>query len=152
MSDIKNKLRLIYNFLFKTSRRWLTVKTVFLTAVARFRIYFFKGSKLHKYLGKPGESTFEDLQTRRDIGNMLYVIDKVARVAKRVPWQSKCLVQAMVAQRLLRDYNIKSTLYLGVSRDEESGKMIAHAWVRCGSVYICGGKGEGYAVVAKFIM
>ena len=28
--------------------------------------------------------------------------------------------------------------------------MIAHAWLRCGQIYVTGGDGQGYAVVAKF--
>ena len=108
---------------------------------------------MHKYLGENNAETGFDVpevETRRDIK---YVINRVARVAKRVPWESKCLVQAMVAQRLLRDYRIESTLYLGVSRDmDEGGKMVAHAWVRCGPYSVCGGTGEGYATVARFKM
>lgn len=151
---LMNLFRLIYNFLFKTKRRSLTVKAVFFAAVARFRIFFFPGSKLHRYLGEHGKETpleeFEDLETRR---NMFFVADKVARVANRVPWESKCLVQAMVAQRLLRGYGLSSTLYLGVGRDKnEQKKMVAHAWVRCGAVHICGGSGEDYGVVATFVM
>ncbi len=153
MKKINEIARLIYNFIFKTRRRKLTVKTLFLVAIARFRIYFYHGSKIHKYLGTPGETPYEDLTRREDINNMLFVAEKVARVARRVPWQSKCLVQAMVAQRLLKSYKLQSTLYLGVGRDkEQNNKMVAHAWVRCGKVYVCGGKGEDYATVAKFVM
>ena len=148
---MRNALRLIYNFLFKTKRRRLTVKAVVYAAIARFRISFFPGNKLHRYLGEPGAETGSEApeaEQRRDVG---FVADKVARVARRVPWESKCLVQGMVAQRLLRDYHIASTLYLGVGRDKEDGdKMVAHAWVRCGPYSVCGGNGEGYAIVARF--
>ena len=145
--------KLIYNFIFKTKRRGLTVKAVFLAALARFRIYFYPGSKLHRYLGEIGKETdknaIEDINKQHDI---YFIADKVARVANRVPWESKCLVQAMVAQRLLRGYGLSSTLYLGVGRDNRTGgKMIAHAWVRCGTYYVCGGNGENYGTVASFI-
>ena len=146
--------RLVYNFIFKTKRRGLTVKAVFLAALARFRIYFYPGGKLHRYLGELGRETereeFEDVDVRLDI---FHVADKVARVARRVPWESKCLVQAMVAQRLLKAYRLQSTLYLGVGRNqEENGAMVAHAWVRCGTYAVCGGNGEGYGIVASFVM
>lgn len=147
-------IRLIFNFLFRTKRRSLTVKAVFYAAYARIRIYFFPGSKLYRYLGEHGSETpveeITDPELRR---NFNFVSNRVFGVARRMPWESKCLVQAMVAQRLLRGYNMKSTLYLGVGRDEkQNGKMIAHAWVRCGDHFVCGGNGEGYAVVAKFTM
>ena len=43
---------------------------------------------------------------------------------------------------------IASTIYLGVFK--ENGKLKAHAWLRCGQLYLTGGNGEGMAVVAKF--
>ena len=146
-------IKLIHNFIFKTDRRGLTAKAVFYAAVARFRIRFFPGSRLHRYFGEKNAETgieIPDAEHRRDV----YLVSRrVARVARRVPWESKCLVQAMVAQRLLRDYGINSTLYLGVRRDEDNNsKMVAHSWVRSGPYNVCGGNGEGYAVVAKFKM
>ena len=39
-------------------------------------------------------------------------------------------------------------LYLGCAVNE--GKMVAHAWLRCGKMYITGGNGSGYAIVDKF--
>ena len=150
---LKNVIKLINNFIFKTNRRKLTAKAVLYAAVARFRVYFFPGNQIHRYLGEKDEETgtFEPaFEQRRDI---CYVSKKVAGMARQVPWESKCLVQAMTAQRLLRDYGIDSTLYLGVSRDKEDGnKMVAHAWVRSGPYSVCGGNGEGYAIVAKFRM
>ena len=148
-----NIIKLLYNFIFKTKRRRLTIKAVFLAAIARFRIYYSPGSKLYKYLGESGSETdlgeIESPEKRRDV---FFVSDKVNRVAKRVPWESKCLVQAMTAQRLLRSYGLRSTLYLGVGRaKEEGGKMVAHAWVRCGPYYVCGGNGDDYGIVARFV-
>ncbi len=150
---MKNWPELIYNFLFKTKRRGLTIQTVWLVAVARFRIYHYSGSTLHKYLGTPGETEMVEYTEDNDRRNIYFVFDKVKRVANRVPWESRCLVQAMTAQRLLKKYGLKSTLYLGAGRDPENKeKMAAHAWVRCGTVYVCGGDGKEYATVGKFIM
>ena len=33
---------------------------------------------------------------------------------------------------------------------DENGKMIAHAWLRCGKMYVTGGNGAEYAMVDKF--
>jgi len=130
------------------------VKAVFYVAVARFRVFFFPGSRIHRYLGEKGCETGTEVPGDERQRDIYFVSDKVRRVANRVPWESKCLVQGMVAQRMLRDYGIESTLYLGVGRDkEENGaKMIAHAWVRSGPYSVCGGNGEGYAIVARFKM
>ena len=39
-------------------------------------------------------------------------------------------------------------MYLGCGTEDD--KMVAHAWLRCGEMYVTGGDGEGYAVVSKF--
>ena len=59
-------------------------------------------------------------------------------------WLPKQELERMMGER----GGIHSTLYLGVGKDE--GKMIAHAWLRCGQMYVTGGNGSSYAMVAKF--
>lgn len=85
-----------------------------------------------------------------DYKYVLKVAYAVNRVCNRTRWESKCLVRALTAQRLLRKKKIPSTLYLGCGLDDE-GNMIAHAWLRCGRIYVTGGNGDGYAVVDKFL-
>lgn len=142
---------LTYNFIFHTKRRWLTVRTLLLSAVARVRIRFLPGPRLYPYLGERGVETPKEAFRGPQSIDIQWVAYKVSRVARRTPWESRCLVQAMVAQRLLRHYGLPSTVYLGVGRGED-GKMDAHAWVRCGERYVCGGEGEGYGTVACFAM
>lgn len=128
----------------------MTVQAFALSAVARLRVRFYPSSGLHRFLGVVGEETPQDAElTIQQKKDAIWVADRVNRVANRTLWESKCLVRGMVAQRLLRHYGIPSTLYLGVGRDDER-KMVAHAWVRCGSFFVTGGNGENYAVVAKF--
>ena len=43
---------------------------------------------------------------------------------------------------------LSSTLYLGCGMEE--GKMVAHAWLRFGEMYVTGGDGGGYTTVARF--
>ena len=73
----------------------------------------------------------------------------VTLTASNTPWESKCLVQALTAQKMLKNKGISTTIYLGVRK--EGNEMKAHAWVRCGQYYVTGGAiREQYAVVAKF--
>ena len=53
------------------------------------------------------------------------------------------------ARKILKKRGVHTTLYLGVGK-KEGEKMIAHAWLRCGSFYVTGGTGEEFAMVAKF--
>lgn len=74
----------------------------------------------------------------------------VETASRHTPWESKCLVQAIVGKILLRQYGIANTLYLGVQRDDGK-KLVAHAWLRCGETIITGGLClERFAVVGKF--
>ncbi|WP_424767311.1 lasso peptide biosynthesis B2 protein [Paenibacillus sp. sgz302251] len=71
-------------------------------------------------------------------------------ISRHTFWESKCLVRAIAALKMLERRQIESTLYLGTAKDE-SGKMIAHAWLRSGSFYITGEEGmERFSVVGKF--
>ncbi len=61
----------------------------------------------------------------------------VRAMSRYTPWQSRCLVQAIAAQRMLARRRIASTLYLGTARDR-NGRMVAHAWLRSGPCYVTG--------------
>lgn len=82
---------------------------------------------------------------------ILRTVSKAVHAMSRVTlWESECLVKAIAAMKMLERRKIDSTLYLGSGRDE-SGKMIAHAWLRSGAHFVTGNvKLERYAVVAKF--
>lgn len=71
----------------------------------------------------------------------------VAVAARRTPWRSLCLEQAVAAKAMLRRRGIPSTLYLGVT----AAPFEAHAWVRVGEVNVTGGTDvDRFAVVATF--
>jgi hypothetical protein len=82
--------------------------------------------------------------------DLVHVHDAIQIMSRRTLWESKCLVQAIAALKMLEWRRIESTLYLGTSKDE-AGKMIAHAWLRSGPYYITGSEGmERFTVVGKF--
>jgi hypothetical protein len=105
--------------------------------------------KLNKKWGIEGEESPEDatLDEYRFSKKVAYAVNQVCNKTK---WESKCLVRALSAQRLLAEKKIESTMYLGCK--ELDGKMVAHSWIRVGKMYVTGGNGvaDGYAVVAKF--
>lgn len=70
--------------------------------------------------------------------------------SRHVCWECKCLVRALAAVRMLARRGIDSTLYLGTAKGDGGG-LIAHAWVRCGSVYVTGAEEMGrFTTVGKF--
>lgn len=74
----------------------------------------------------------------------------VETASKYTFWESACLVQAIAAIRMLNRRKIETTLYMGMSRDDK-GKMIAHAWVRSGTLYVTGAEMmNNFTVVRTF--
>jgi hypothetical protein len=106
--------------------------------------------KLNKKWGIEGEESAYDvpMDVYRYCKKVSYAVNQVCNKTK---WESKCLVRALTAQRLLSEKGIDSTMYLGCKLDENQ-KMVAHAWIRCGKVFVTGGNGaaDGYAIVDKF--
>ena len=76
-----------------------------------------------------------------------------ALAAQYTPWQSACLVQAIVAARVLAYYHIPYVLYLGVAKaTPPSDGLQAHAWLRVGQWIVTGREGhQAFTVVATFV-
>lgn len=146
---MKDLLRLVKKFIILSWRdKILIIRIFLLTAIIRFLILFIPFKRLSKYLGSYNTEsiykiTYEEYDEIQRIRLYMY------KVAKRTPWESKCLVKAITAQYLLSKMSIGCTLYLGVKKFSDS-ELKAHAWLRCDDVYVTGGRGEGYIVVGKF--
>lgn len=74
----------------------------------------------------------------------------VNRCSRFAPWKTRCLVDAFTAKLLLQWHGIPSTMFMGVNKDEEK-KLVAHAWLKCGEVFITGKRGyRKFTVVSSF--
>ena len=74
----------------------------------------------------------------------------VNRMSHHTLWESKCLVTAIACMKMLERRGIESTLYMGTNKDQ-SDKMVAHAWLRSGPLYLTGmDVMEGFTVVGIF--
>lgn len=105
--------------------------------------------KLVPKLGvKMRETPFDHLEVNK---KTLAQISQVIQIASRYTlWESQCLVKAIAAMKMLERRHIDSTLYLGTGTDE-TGSLIAHAWLRSGPYYITGSEGkERFTVVGTF--
>lgn len=145
---IFKKLKIFCGLRFRD--RLLVIETFMLAGIARAIILLVPFNKIKKYIGKHKKETpFEIDSTFYDIASRVaWAVDHVSR---NTPWQSKCLVQALTAQNMLKHRKISSTLYLGVKKD--GGKMEAHAWLRCGQMYVTGGiNKDEFTEVARFAL
>lgn len=130
-------------------KKVLFIQAFFYCGVYRLFILKVPFNKLKDKIGTSNAETPETIELKC-YSEAKLVSGAVKTAAKYTPWESKCLVQALTAQKLMRKKGIPITMYLGVRKNQD-GEMKAHAWTRCGSYYITGGKGDNhYAVVAKF--
>lgn len=74
----------------------------------------------------------------------------VRALAHYLPWDAKCLAQAIAAKWMLRRRGLPSTFYLGVDHGREQW-LDAHAWLRCGDEIITGEPQHArFKVIAAF--
>ncbi|MFX4228799.1 MAG: lasso peptide biosynthesis B2 protein [Porticoccaceae bacterium] len=76
-------------------------------------------------------------------------------VSKNVPWESKCLTDALCVKWLLDRYKIPAVFYLGarINNDKTSLEaMQAHAWLSVGPFVVTGAPEHlDFQVVATFV-
>lgn len=137
----------VMNFIRLNRQKRMTVEVWFWAAIFRMILLFVPVKYMRKHYGISGEESPEG-ESKENYAKARKIAYHVNRIAEHTPWESKCLVRALTAQRLLTKQNISSTLYLGVKKEEE--KLLAHAWIRTGGYYATGGNGDGYTLVAKF--
>lgn len=93
--------------------------------------------------------TSHQIQRARRLGRI------VRATAKVTPWESLCLVQALVASVLLRMVRIPYILHFGLAKNLDPTRpdpMNAHAWVTAGSVSVTGGQGLfHFTVVGSYV-
>lgn len=137
----------IVRFIKYNNHKKMSIMCWIYSAWYRFQVLYTKAKKMKVKWGVEGEESSEEetLESYRYAKKVAYCVDQICT---KTSWESKCLVRALTAQTLLKKEGISSTLYLGCKLEE--GKMVAHAWIRCGKVYVSGGNGEGYAIVDKF--
>lgn len=127
--------------------KWMLLEAVVCSACYRFQILYRPFSSLAPKIGRFWyETACEEIEDHR----IMEVRWAVAAVCLRTPWESRCLVRALTAKKMLNRRGLPCTLYMGVKEEQKAG-MAAHAWLRCGNIFVTGGNGAGaYAVTAIF--
>lgn len=130
--------------------KWLLLQAYVLLGVTRLAINIMPFSRLSRRFGPrmtetPAEAPVEQLREARRIAWA------IRQASPYTPWRSNCFPQALTAKILLRRRGIPSTLYLGAAFKAGVPELEAHAWLRCGPLYVTGGNGHRhYGAVAAF--
>lgn len=123
-------------------------------ALARAAVLLVPFPRLSRRFGQSmGAVALVPLAAPADVRNAARIGRVIRAVARRTPWDSNCLAQAVLARVLLGLLRIPYSLHLGLrSASGGADDPIAHAWVACGRVFVSGGNGfANYAVVASFV-
>ena len=127
--------------------KWMLLEVLFLSAKYRRQMLYQPFAEISPAIGTLG------LETDRNSADdpvVFHVRRAIDIVCKRTIWESMCMVRALTAKKMLNRRGFPCTLYMGVAKDSD-GKMIAHAWCRCGKIYVTGGNGhKKYTVTAIY--
>jgi hypothetical protein len=122
------------------SRKKLLREALIALAVARAAMALLPFRRIAAWLGTPGAessatATADEIRTAQEVGWAVSVL------ARRVPWDGRCLAQALAATGILRRRGLEGTVSFGSSRGESAG-FDAHAWLRLGPCVVTGGPGH----------
>jgi hypothetical protein len=128
-------------FQLSAEEKKLFYKAVRIALLVRMYLFLMPSHKLSRFMGSPHKESLHEVDVTYD-GIVTKVFRAMRRSSVYLPFKEKCLVDAIVAKKILKKYNIETTLYLGVAKNG-SKELIAHAWLRYGDSYIVGKKGMG---------
>lgn len=127
----------------------LYIEATFWLGISRIAILILPFRWIAPLLGTHMASSDEN-DENGDRETIISVSRAIRTMSRHLPWECKCLAQAISGKMMLRRRQIPSTLYLGVAKKED-GDLNAHAWLRAGDIIILGGGGlERFAVVSTF--
>lgn len=106
-------------------------------AIARVAMGCLPFRRIAAWLGTPGAqspttASVEETRIAEEIGWAVRV------AARRVPWDGRCLAQALAATGMLRRRGLEGTVSFGARSVGESVGFDAHAWLRLGSCVVTG--------------
>jgi hypothetical protein len=126
---------------------WLMLAGARLRLLRKGLSHFTSGLTLHRTIPVAQSIPEHQLEQARELGRL------VAIAARYTPWQSRCLTQVLVLQRLLAQRNIPGYFSLGVRRVEDDAveALNAHAWLQCGDAIVNGAvPGDTYTTLSTF--
>ena len=129
--------------------RWLFLEAAFWLGIARLSLLILPFRWIAPYLGRHMAESPEGMEKNWE-DFVVRVSWAVQKASRHLPWECRCLVQAMAGKGMFKLRGIPSTLYLGMAKDGED-KFKAHAWLRSGDVLITGEQDMNlFTVVSTF--
>lgn len=131
------------------ARKRLLCEALAALALARIAMACLPFRRVAAWLGTPGTET-PSTATPGEIRLADQIGWAVGSLARRVPWDARCLAQALAATWMLRRRGLEGTVSFGADRGE-SHQFLAHAWLRFGPRLVTGGAGhERFKIFTTF--
>lgn len=113
--------------------------------------YEIKCLPFQRWSKRCGQFQVESLKTQLiNEPSLQRVKQDVCAVAPFFPWKNQCLERALAVHRILTKKRYDHTLYFGLLKSH-TGQWLAHAWLRCGSVWVIGYQPESnHTVVGTY--
>lgn len=116
---------------------WLLCEALAALAIARLAMACLPFRRIAGWLGTPGAES-PMTASAEQVSTALRVGWAVGVWGRRVPWDARCLAQALAATGMLRRRGLEGTVSFG-ARQGTGGGFEAHAWLRFGSEIVTGG-------------
>ena len=129
--------------------RLLFLEATFWLGIAQLAIRLVPFRRIAPFLGKHmAESPQTIAPAHRGLAERISWVIKTA--SRHMPWEHKCLAQAIAAKVMFRLRSIPSTIYLGLAKEGDE-RLSAHAWLRSGDMIVTGTAGlQGFTVISTF--
>ncbi|MEE9338383.1 MAG: lasso peptide biosynthesis B2 protein [Methylococcaceae bacterium] len=147
-----NKSRIFLHFSLR-EKIWFVLLFV-LSGIARVAVLVFPFRWVMRYLGAQFQNKQLSVLVTQQQLELAWRIGVITTVAtKYTPWESKCLIQAMVARLLLSYYEIPYVIYIGMTRTKQpEAALKAHAWLSVGRWVITGQDGhQVFTIASSFV-
>lgn len=124
-----------------------------ISGIARLASLILSLKKIFNYLGYTHSNKHFSLLATEEQVLLAHKIGKTATLVSRyVPWESKCLLNAIMVKTLLKYYQIPYVIYIGMKKNHEDNKnklLLAHAWIKVKNAIVVGNDGSncaGYSI------
>ncbi len=128
--------------------KFLFIEAFFLLGIMRFALLTLSFKRLTRSLKQTPKRKELTALNKEEQKTALKVGIAINSAAAHTPWESACLVQSLVAYKMLKRRGIAGVFYLGVAK---KGDVKAHSWTQCGDVIITGENGhELFTIISVF--
>ena len=127
----------------------LFVEAAIWLGIARLAVLVVPFRRIAPFLGRHmAESPQTTESEHKEIAERISWVVQTA--SRHMPWECKCLTQAIAGKGMFKRRGLRTTLYLGVAKDGDEN-LKAHAWLRSDDIIVTGARGmDQCAVVSTF--